>query len=396
MKIFLIHNRYQSLGGEDSVFSNERRSLINAGHEVLVYEDDNARIDGSWQKLRAAFAVIYSIRSARKIRSLLQAHKPDVVHVHNFFPLISPSVFWVCQEQKIPVVHTLHNFRTVCPTGLLFFDGEVVERSVTGRAWWAVHRKVYRDSVLGTFVVTLSVEIHKYLGTWTKKVDAFITLTDFSKNKFAQAGWPIDKLYVKPNYTVALSGNTPEIKLEHKKFALFVGRLSPEKGIEFLIDSWSELGYQLYIVGSGPELELVKNLDSDNITILGQLGQREVRALMRSAKFLVMTSVWYEGFPMILSEAFESSLPAIVPNHGSMGTIIMHEENGLKYIAGNKASFRATVARLFEDNRLRKKLSLGAKKSYVSYYSEAENVSQLIEIYRTVIAKRNLTLESHK
>jgi glycosyltransferase involved in cell wall biosynthesis len=201
---------------------------------------------------------------------------------------------------------------------------------------------------------------------------------------------------VKPNYTVALSGNTPEIKLEHKKFALFVGRLSPEKGIEFLIDSWSELGYQLYIVGSGPELELVKNLDSDNITILGQLGQREVRALMRSAKFLVMTSVWYEGFPMILSEAFESSLPAIVPNHGSMGTIIMHEENGLKYIAGNKASFRATVARLFEDNRLRKKLSLGAKKSYVSYYSEAENVSQLMEIYRTVIAKRNLTLESHK
>lgn len=385
MRILLIHNHYQSLGGEDSVFENEKKSLIKAGHEVLVYTDNNIRINSFLQKVLTAFSVIYSFKSARKIRSIIQSENPDIVHVHNFFPLISPSVFWVCQEQSIPVVHTLHNFRSICPTALLFHDGEIIEKSVKKSAWWTLRKKVYKKSFFGTLTLILSVEFHKYFGTWRNKVDAFIALSDFSKDKFLQAGWPPSKIHIKPNYTVPKTGGLNGPKPKHKKFALFVGRLSEEKGIEFLVNAWSKLDYQLYIVGSGPLSELVNDFDADNITCLGQVEPSHVRELMVAAKCLVMTSTWYEGFPMVLTEAFESSLPAIVPNLGSMGTIIEHDENGLKYDSGSESSFSEMVNLLFENQNFQKKLSNGARNSYVSNYSELTNVSMLLKIYKSVI-----------
>jgi len=381
LKIVLVHNFYQIAGGEDSVFKNEAEMLQNDGHEVLLYTKDNHAIQTFIQRMLVFFACIFSIREFLNFWRFMSLHKPDLVHVHNYFPLISPAIFYCCYFRKIPVVHTLHNFRAICPTAILAYQGKIDERSVRGSAFWTVMSKVYKNSFLGSFSLYLMVSIHKKMGTWQRCVDRFICLTEFSKAKFIEAGWPGHKLSVKPNFLRTSASAIHPVKTG----ALYVGRLSEEKGIQVLLDAWEHIDYPLTVVGDGPLKDLLLKQKNPNIHYIGFKNSSEVLELLQAAAFIVMPSTWYEGLPMVLIEAFSVGTPAIVSNIGGMKEVVQEQISGMHFKVADSQDLSRQVHMLIKNTQLLSELGEGAKLSYLKNYAEEANCRILIAIYQSAI-----------
>lgn len=229
MKILVAHNHYQQHGGEDSVVANEVAMLRRFGHDVQCLVADNREVVGIAGRLRAAAGVVFSLDGYIRTKKALVTFRPDVVHVHNFFPLLSPSIFYACARHRTPVVFTLHNFRILCPTAFLFHHGAVTERSLVRGPWWAVRERVYRQSLLGTFLLVTMIVVHRRMGTWNNVVTRYIALTNFARDIFVRAGLPQERIDIKPNF-VRASDAAPHPR---SRF-LYVGRLSKEKGIRTL------------------------------------------------------------------------------------------------------------------------------------------------------------------
>jgi len=384
MNIFFVHNSYQHLGGEDSVLESELNLLSKNGHNVSLALKENDGINSFWEKASAFFNVTYSKQSKQWMSEQIIRHKPDVVHVHNFFPLLSPSIYDACIEAGVPVVQTLHNYRTICPTALLMFRGKVCERSLHEPAYWAVRHKVYKNSFAGTFALARMIEYHKRKKTWQHKVDCFIALTEFGKAKFIEAGFPAHKIVVKPNFSDAGSliedDSSPE-----RKGALFVGRLSEEKGIKTLIAAWKNLEISLHIAGSGPLEKLFFELPNSSIKSLGMLDKESVKQEMQQAAFLVMPSEWYEGFPMVLVEAFSQGLPVVASKLGGMAEIIEDGVTGLHFEAGNASDLADKVRWMNEHPEESRQMGRNARKEYEQKYIPEKNYGMLMDIYQQVI-----------
>ncbi|MDL5052285.1 glycosyltransferase family 4 protein [Oscillatoria laete-virens NRMC-F 0139] len=339
MKILILHNRYQFAGGEEAVVQAEKALLEAKGDEVRLIETTNDEIQGVGGKAKAAVSAIYSHSAKRRVGEEIQWFSPDVLHVHNFFPLLSPSVYDAACEAQIPVVQTLHNYRLGCPNALLFREGRVCEECL-GKAipWPGVKYGCYRGSRSQSAVTATMLAAHTLRQTWQNRVTRYIVLTQFQKNKMIQAGLPPAKLQVKPNF-VALS---VQDTLQRQPFALYVGRLSIEKGVQTLIQAYQcrNLQFPLKIVGTGPLLEDLQNQVKaanlqDCIEFLGWQEKNTVLHLMQSAQFLVFPSIWYEPFGLSVIEAFACSLPVIVSRLGSLGEIVENQVTGLHFEAGN-------------------------------------------------------------
>ena len=382
-KVILIHNKYKISGGEDSVVKNE--SVLLEKDLVDVYLIDNHSINGFFKKVFTLLQTPFSWVNGTLIKSILSAEsKPQVVHIHNYFPLLSPSIFYAIKKENIPVVHTLHNFRSVCPTALLMFDGKIEERSIKNNSWWAVPKKVYRHSFVGTFALCCMIELHKKLGTWHKKVDAYIALTEFSRNKFIEAGWPADKIYVKPNFIVDKFKGAN--KLDKKGgFAVYVGRLSEEKDIVTLLKSWQSINFPLKVIGVGPLEHQLNENENPNVEYLGKLASDKVIDWIQSADFLVLPSICYEGFPMVLVEAMCCGTPSIVSKLGSMEEIITHGKTGLHFEPGNAVDLALKVNSLIENKLLMCTMSVNARQEYLAKYTPDINYKQLMNIYQHAI-----------
>jgi glycosyltransferase involved in cell wall biosynthesis len=378
MKILMVHNTYQVRGGEDSVEENEVELLRSNGHDVTELKVNNEIINGFFSKLWVALSVIFSISGYKIISRAIEKEKPDVVHVHNYFPVLSPSIFYACKKKAVPVVHTLHNFRAICPTALLQHKGRIVERSIADGPWWAVKERVYRGSLVGTFFLALMIAFHRKAGTWRRQVDAYIALTEFNKQKYVEAGWPEDKIFVKPNFTRHMSDS-----LKHRKpYALFVGRLSEEKGVPFLLDAFKDSAdLELRIIGEGPLESLVREAANTNIHYLGKQPKETVFEHMESAACLTMTSNWYEGFPMVIVEAMSCGLPVVVPAMGNMEIIVPNGKAGMHYQPEDKTSFISSVRRLLMDDQFRDDLSAGARMEYNQKYTAEVNLVMLEAVY---------------
>jgi glycosyltransferase involved in cell wall biosynthesis len=255
MKIFLIHNRYRQPGGEDTVFEAEKALLERHGHEVVTFVEDNARLEG-FNPLKVAVNAIWSREAQRNIRKWIEQTRPDVIHFHNTFLRISPAAYYVVKDLGLPVVQTLHNYRLICPGALLMRDGKVCEDCLRKIVPWpGVVHGCWRNSRSGTTVVTAMLTFHNVLRTWENQVDVYITLTEFARKKFVQGGLPEEKIVVKPNFVHPDPGDG-----EHKgNFALFVGRLSAEKGILTMLSAWRLFkSVPLKVVGDGPLMAEVK------------------------------------------------------------------------------------------------------------------------------------------
>jgi glycosyltransferase involved in cell wall biosynthesis len=382
LRVLLLHNRYQIPGGEDTVVRQETAMLREAGLTVDLLEADNDTIDTIAKKLKTALLVPYSLTARQRVAERIAQFQPNVVHVHNFFPSLTPAVYDACRTARIPVVQTLHNYRLMCANGLLFRQGKVCTECL-GRRFPlpAILHGCYRGSRIGSAAVAAMIGGHRLRQTWTRRVTRFVALTEFARGLFnSEMGIPQEQIVVKPN-----AAADPGQGDRSGGYALYVGRLSAEKGISTLLDAarnGTGLGIALKIAGSGPLEALVAEAQiPGTLEYLGQKNQVEVRRLMQQARVLLIPSLWYEGLPMVVPEAFGTGLPIIASRIGSLQTLVEEGGNGLLAEPGNSAALAKAVRRLITDARLESEMRLGARRTYETLYRPEANIRLLVGIY---------------
>jgi glycosyltransferase involved in cell wall biosynthesis len=390
MKIFIIHNRYRHRAGEDSVFDQEVSLLQKHGHQVKTLIADNLDIQSqtTWQKIKLAVNTIWSQKSHQDVTKYLQEFQPDIVHVHNFLPLLSPSIFYACKRQNIPVIQTIHNYRLGCPAATFFRHGKICELCVQKNLLASIYHRCYRESYLQTATVAMMLQIHRWLGTWNNVVTAYIALTPFVKQKLIEIGIPEHKIYIKPNF---LANPQPNPKTpEFGKHYLYVGRLVPEKGIHILLEAYQQSNsqYPLIIIGSGELQPLVEEAAKYNphIQYLGQQPRAIVLEYMRQAIALIFPSIWYEGFPLTILEAYSQSLPVVGSDIGSVSYAIENGVTGLTFPVGDEQALSQIFSSIEADPKKWIELKEKVLDSLSDTYFPNHNIDCLLEIYRNVIS----------
>jgi len=382
MRILIIHNEYQNRGGEDTVVAAEAGLLRSAGHEVHVEIVSNKQIRDKSEKIRTFLRTPYDPNRKEWMETILDSTKFDVVHIHNFFPLLTPAIHEAAAQRGVAVVQTLHNYRLLCAGALFLRDGEVCEKCLGGTNLWGVVHRCYRGSTLASLAVVRLQQRAKRHRTWHRHVHRFIALTEFARDKFVTGGLPAGRVAVKPNFADQFI--SPE---RERRGALFVGRLSPEKGVKYLIEAWAELpGIPLTIVGDGPERAQLEQIAPKNVRFLGSLAGDQVRNAMAEAQALIMPSVWYEGFPMTLVEAFSASTPVIASRLGSLAELVKEGVTGLTFEPGNAENLSKVARQAFSRPGQLEKMGKAAFEAYRTRYTPQANLGQLEAIYSDAIA----------
>lgn len=391
LRILLVHNFYQYPGGEDVAFAAERDLLRLHGHEVTEYTDSNMQLY-SLGRFSAGINTIWSSSSYRSIRMAIVSARPDIVHFHNTFTMISPSAYYACLHEGVPVVQTLHNFRLLCPVAVFYRDGGVCEECKN--YFWALPSVIhacYHNSRLLTAGVATMLTAHRIIGTWSKYVNVYISLTEFSKQKYLESGIPETKVMVKPNFVTSI--NKP-LKDMDDGFALFVGRLSQEKGVLTMLKAWKTLPIPipLKIIGDGPLRPQVLKFIQDNplagVEYLEAMSRDRVIAHMENAQFLVFPSEWYEGFPLVIAESFSCGLPVIASSLGSMIEIVQDKITGIFFLAGSANDLAEKVIWLWRHPQEIKRMRRAARMEYEQKYTPEKNYQLLLEIYQKAMGSR--------
>ena len=385
MRILLVHNRYQQKGGEDAVALSEKNLLARNGEEVELLEVDNDNIANFRGKLAASLSVFYSARGVDLLNDAIAKFMPDVVHVHNWFPTLSPGIFWACKKKKIPVVHTLHNYRLLCASPSLFRNGVVCEDCIgtTLRIPGVLHG-CYRGSRTGTAIATAGMLAHWKAGTWRQAVDRFIALSNFAKMKLIEGGLPAAKIVVKPNFL----DYDPGFRPGGLGYFAFVGRLAEQKGISILLKCWRECPDLplLRIVGSGPLEGSVRELSESlhNVEYLGPRNAEEVRQIMGGAEALLCPSLGYEGMPLVVIEAMAVGTPVIASRLGSYVEMIAHGKSGMLFDIDDPQALPACIRQVLRDQMLAG-MREEARKGFESRYTGQANFKMLQKIYEDAI-----------
>lgn len=388
MRILSVHNRYQVRGGEDECYEAEINLLRQNGHSVISYEDHNDRIK-TMPAVQLAARTIWSQGDYTRIRRRLAEQPIDVVHVQNFFPLISPAVYYAAQAEQVPVVQTLHNYRLLCPNALFFRDGKPCEDCL-GKALPvpSIHHGCYQQSRVASAVTTAMLSTHRALGSWQDKVDIYIALTQFARQKFVEGGLPADRIVVKPHFI----SPDPGPGTGQGKFALYVGRLSVEKGLDIVIEAWQSVGSNLplKIVGDGPLADFVTEATQkfSYIEYLGRQPLAEVYALMGEATCLIFPSKWYETFGRVAIEAFAKGTPVIGAKHGAIEELIDHGRTGLHFNPGDANHLAEQVLWCLANPQTLAEMRVEARREFEKNYGADLNLKKLTEIYQKVAADR--------
>lgn len=389
MKILLVHNSYRQAGGEDVIFEDERRLLQEAGHRVVAYRRSNCEIEASsiLERITLAKQAVSATDTCRALAKLLLQEKPEVVHVHNTFMLISPSIYATIKKLGIPTVQTLHNYRLLCPAATFFRDGTVCEECVEHSLWRAIRYGCYRESRPATAVPTLMLAVHRQRGTWTQDVGCYVALTEFARNKFVEGGLPPRKILVKPNFV----GPDPTAGCGNGEYAIFVGRLCLEKGVRTLLAAWERLQnrFPLHIVGDGPlrteSEEKVVRHGLSGVCFKGQLPRDQTLRAIKSARLLVLPSECYENFPMSIAEAFACGVPVICSRLGAMQEIVEDGRTGLHFTPGNAEDLAEKINWAWKHPDQMKMMGREARLEYEAKYTAERNYLLLMDIYRRAI-----------
>lgn len=385
LRILMAHNRYLERGGEDSVTEAEIDLLRQNGCKVGLYERDNTEIDKQGLA-RTSLSSIWSRETYSSVRALLRQDKYDVVHVQNFFPLISPAIYDAAHAEGVPVVQTIHNFRLFCPGGNLLRDGQICEKCVgKAFAWPGVVHGCYRGSRSSTASVATTMAAHSLAGTWQNKVDRFIALSEFSRRKLVEGGLPESKLTVKPNFVLP----DPGASQRARSFFLYVGRLSQEKGLNGLLDAWetAHIKVPLLIVGDGPDAEQLKARTQKNsgVEFLGHKPLNEVMELMGQAIALCFPSLCYENLPRTIIESFAVATPVIAYDHGAMSGLIEDGKTGFLANPGDARDFVMKSRSATGDRPSMARMGRSARRTFEDNYTGDANFRQLKDIYEGAI-----------
>jgi len=377
MKVLQVHNFYQQPGGEDQVYDAERELLTRHGHEVIRYAVHNDAIR-NMSALELGIRTIWSRKSYLAVRETLREHKPDIVHAHNTFPLISPALHHAAGAEQVPLVQTLHNYRLICAGATLYRKGRVCEDCVHSLTPWpAVRHACYRNSRAATVVAASMLLAHRAAGTWASRVQQYIALTGFSKQKFVEGGLPANLISIKPNFLPSDPGAGPG----SGGYAMFAGRLSEEKGLRTLLEAWRNIpDIPLKIAGDGPLRPFLENRLSTlrQVEYLGRCEHRQILELLRQARFLVFPSEWYEGLPMVIVEALACGTPVIASALGSMTELIQDGTNGYSFEPGNPDSLAGCIRLVLAKGR---DMRRAARLSYERNYTPERNYELLMNIY---------------
>ena len=387
MKILFAHCRYQQTGGEDMAVDAEMAALRHAGHDVSILERDNETISTLWDKLTVAWSLPGTETLRADLRDEIAAQAPDVIHAHNLFPLITPSLYDAARDLNMPVVQTLHNYRNICASALLMRGGRICEDCIGGSPYQAVMHRCYRDSMAGSFALARMIDSHRKRGTWSRSVDRFIALSNFSKSRFVAAGFPADRIVVKPNSPGALFAAEPEPA--ERSGALYVGRLSPEKGIAELLRLWSADWPQLRVIGEGPDAPALQAAVRDGRAIaLGPLPPEDIAVEMQRAAVCIIPSRCYENFPMVLAEAFASGLPVLASNIGALGELVEEDHTGARFDPFDPQSMTGIIAAAFADPDRLRRWGAAARKHYEQHLTGTQTMAQQIALYQDLTGGR--------
>jgi glycosyltransferase involved in cell wall biosynthesis len=315
MRILQVHTRYRYEGGEDAVARAEATLLAEAGHEVVPYVAENPNRPGP--TAAAMLTSAWNPLAARTLQAVAARVRPEVAHVHNTWFALTPSVVAGLDAMGVPVVMTLHNYRLLCVNASLFRDGRPCEDCVGTHPLPGIRHRCYRGSAASSAAVAASISLNRLLGTWHRHVRVFLALNDFARERFVSGGLPPDRVWVKPN-SVADPGRRP-CPPSSSRTVLFVGRLTPEKGLDVLLDAWRRLDpadLELVLIGDGPMRAELEQRSPPAVRFLGRLEPAAVRQWMLRSRALVFPTWLYEGQPLSVLEAFAAGLPVLASRLG--------------------------------------------------------------------------------
>ena len=384
MKTLLCHNYYRVKGGEDFSFEDEARLLEAQGHEVIRYVRNNAEID-AMPRWSTAWRTVWNRRTYREITELVARERPDILHCTNTFPLISPAVYDAAREAGVPVVQALRNYRLLCPSATLFRDGSVCELCV-GRAvpWSSVRYGCYRESRVASGVVASMLTLGRARGQWDR-VDMYYAPSEFTRQKFIAAGMPEDRIMVKPNFVAPDPGPGDG----RDGTVVFVGRLTPEKGVSVVLEAFQRMRrpVRLLILGDGDlseDVELAAAEDS-RIEWLGECTHAEVLDVVGRAACLVAPSVWYEPFGRTVIEAFARGTPVVASSIGGLAELVEDGRTGYLVRPDDAGHLAETLDRLLDDPAGMARMRSAARQEYLARYTPERNYGRLLKVYESAI-----------
>lgn len=400
LNILIVHNEYQYAGGEDTVVRQDAALLKKHGHNVFFYTRKNEELKTytKLQKLFLPFTTIFSLKSYKEIRKIIQQNEIEIVHVHNTLPLVSYSTYYAAKKEGCKLVQTIHNFRLVCPNALFYRDGHICEDCLKKGLHHGVKHSCYRGSKAQTAMVALSLKLHRLLGTF-KKPDAYIALTAFNKEKISSVVKP-EKIFIKPNY-LALTENSAETSDSSSaalqevfdvappfSYYIYASRLENVKGIFVLLEAFRNLPDEtLLLLGTGPDEDNVKAFlekhHMNNVKCLGFTPHDNTLALLKQAKALIFPSLWYEGFPMTIVESLACGTPVIASDTPNLTETIRSGENGYSFLTGSSEEL-CKVLKAFSSLSEEETTALkkNARKTYESRFTEEIIYKKMMEIYQ--------------
>jgi glycosyltransferase involved in cell wall biosynthesis len=380
MRILIVHSTYRSgaASGENQVVNDEARLLHDAGHEVVVF-DPTPQVEGTVALLRAARDVIWSREAARVVRSLIRENHVDIVHCHNILTGLSPSVVWAAKSQDVATVMTLHNYRMMCLPGTFLRDGKVCELCLGRIPWRGARFSCYQGSAAASAVLGSSVSVHRGISTFDR-IDRFLAVSRFLREKHIEAGLAEDRIEVKPNFAWPLTRS-----IGGGDYFLYMGRLAPEKGVATLLECWRDVrDVRLLVVGDGPAGNDLRRSAPASVQFLGTMPHSRVGELLRGARGLMVPSLWYEGAPRSILEAFAAGVPVLASRIGALPEVVTEGISGLLVEPGDPRAWVEAVQRMADD-AFALRLGQGAFDTYERLYTPETALKQLEDVYEQVL-----------
>lgn len=377
-------------GGEEKTLFFEHKLLEENGHKVILFTKDSRDISSYnlAKKIGLCINAIFSFDTYKKIKKIIKSEKPDIAHLQNIFPLISPSVYYALKKHNIPIVQTLHNYRLLCLNGLFVNNsGETCEKCMYGCFIHGILSKCYRRSFIQSLIMAISIYFHRKLGTFKNKVDLYISPSVFLKNKMIESGLHEDKIEV-VSHCIDTDFLAPV--LDYDTYGIYMGRLSKEKGVLTLVKAFQRIpDLRLKIVGEGPLHDEVDNFvmmnKLKNVELLGFIKGEERFEILKKALFTVIPSVCYENFPWVILESFALGVPVIASRIGGIFDLIDEMKNGILFNPDDVEDLTKKISILASDPRLMLSMRHNARQRAEEEYSLAAGYKRRMEIYGQLV-----------
>ncbi len=390
LNILVIHNTYRETGGEDTVVKQEINLLRQRGHDIRAAFFDNSDISTIGDRIGVTLRVGRNSASAGRLKEMISTSRPDVAHVHNFFPLVSPGALDVIAREGIPIVQTLHNFRTICPGGILMREGQPCESCVGRNRWPAIRRRCYRGSAVGSAATAYMGHVFRRMLDRHRALITVVTLTQFSKSRFLADGFNEDQIVVRPNFAPEIG---PGLATRDGRL-VYVGRLSTEKGADIIVRAAAKVRGEIEIVGDGPDADQLRSIAPPNVTFAGRIAREEVASRLRSASAVLVPSRCYEGFPMIVAESMACSTPVIASRIGALAEIVEDRKTGRLISTDDIDGWAHAMNDAIDDPDQLARWGRSARQAYNLLYSEEHGYAGLIGIYQRAIARAGASRSS--